>query len=86
MIDGFGHGGIQQAYKILINEFNKTYCRVILIILESSGKELDIDAEKNLTVIRFKSKKLFDIRNIYRFKKIIDKVQPSIIISSIYKS
>ena len=86
VIDGFGHGGIQQAYKILINEFNKTYNRVFLIIIKSGGEELDIDSEKNLTVVRFKSKKLFDIKNIYRFKKIIDEAQPNIIISSIYRS
>lgn len=86
VIDSFGHGGIQQAYKILINEFNKTYSRVFLIIIESGAQELDIDPEKNLTVVRLKSKKLFDIKNINRFKKIIDEAQPNIIISSIYRS
>jgi glycosyltransferase involved in cell wall biosynthesis len=86
VIDGFGHGGIQQAYKILIKEFSKNFNRVFLIIIESGMYELDIEMEKNLTVVRLKSKKLFDIKTMYRFKKIIDKIQPSIIISSIYKS
>jgi len=86
VIDGFGHGGIQQAYKILINEFSKKFSRVFLIIIESGSYELDVNSDRNLTVVRLNSKKLFDIKNIYKFKKIVDEIQPNIMISSIYKS
>jgi glycosyltransferase involved in cell wall biosynthesis len=86
IIDGFGHGGIQQAYKVLIQEFSKSFESVHLVILDSNSNEIEIDKTINLRISRLESKKLMDIVNYIRFKKIIDLEGPCLIISSIYRS
>jgi glycosyltransferase involved in cell wall biosynthesis len=86
VIDGFGHGGIQQVYKVLIREYCKVFDFVFLIIIDSNISDLKIEKIFNLKIIRLESKKLIDFNNFFEFKKIITSIGPSIIIASIYRS
>ena len=63
VIDGFGHGGIQQVYKVLIREYSKVYDLVFLIIIDSNISDLKIEKISNLKIIRLESKKLIDRKN-----------------------
>jgi glycosyltransferase involved in cell wall biosynthesis len=86
VIDGFGQGGIQQAYKVLIREYCRNFERVYLVILQSSELELKIENFPNFEVLRVDSRKLIDISNFIKFRKKIIDINPDIIIASIYRS
>lgn len=86
VIDGFGHGGIQQTYKVLIREYCQVFNEVFLVIIQSTSDELKIDNFDNLMVTKFHGKKLFDIPTFFKFKKLISDIRPNIIISNMYRS
>jgi glycosyltransferase involved in cell wall biosynthesis len=86
VIDGFGQGGIQQAYKVLIREYCRNFERVYLVILQPSEPELKIESFPNFEVLRVNSRKLIDISNFIAFRKKIIDINPNIIIASIYRS
>jgi glycosyltransferase involved in cell wall biosynthesis len=86
VIDGFGQGGIQQAYKVLIREYCRNFERVYLVILQPCELELKIESFPNFEVLRVNSRQLIDISNFIAFRKIIIEVNPNIIIASIYRS
>lgn len=86
VIDGFGQGGIQQAYRILFEEYCKTFGNDYLIIIRTSTVEIEIPYIENLSIIRLNSKNLTDIFNFYKFNRIIHQIKPDFIIASIYRS
>jgi glycosyltransferase involved in cell wall biosynthesis len=86
IIDGFGQGGVQQAYKVLIREYCRNFKHVYLLILQSSDHELEIENFSNFEVLRVNSRKLLDISNFIKFRKKITGLNPDIIIASIYRS
>lgn len=86
VIDGFGQGGVQQAYRILLREYCKKFDNVYLVIVQSSSPEITLPYFHNLTVIRLKCKSLTSIFCFFKFNRIITRIKPDVIIASIYVS
>jgi glycosyltransferase involved in cell wall biosynthesis len=86
VIDGFGQGGIQQAYKVLIDEYCKIFDKVYLIVIQSSPSELQVPDISNLRTVRLQSWGLLDFRTLIKYYKVVKKSDPTIIIASIYRS
>ena len=62
MIDGFKHGGIQQSYKLLINEYVQHFKLVILIVMEVTSEDLNIKQHDNLLIVNLNSNRLLDFK------------------------
>jgi hypothetical protein len=62
LIDGFSHGGIQQAYLLLINEYLSLFNSVILVVANQASSDLIIPKSSKLKVINLNSNKLIDFR------------------------
>jgi glycosyltransferase involved in cell wall biosynthesis len=86
VIDSFSHGGIQQVYKVLIDEYVKTFDSVILIIIQGSISDLKYTNYPNLIVKKLNAKRFLDLKNILRLRKIIKLSKPEIIITSIFRA
>lgn len=86
MIDGFGHGGIQQAYLLLLNEYLEKFNSVILIIAQKSNYDLMIPKSKKLTVINLHSIKLLDLSAVRKLRKLFREIEPKYIICNMYRS
>ena len=86
IIDGFGQGGIQQTYKVLIREYTQTFDEVYLVIIEAEESDLVFESFNNFHIVKFCAKSLIDIPNFIKFWKIIKKIDSNIIISNMYRS
>ncbi len=85
-LDGFGQGGIQQAYKILLAEYSETFDEVYLMIMQSSENELPIEVFENSSILRVEGKCLLDWKSFMRFRRMLVTTKPEIIIASMYRS
>lgn len=85
-IDGFKQGGIQEAYKVLISEYVKSFDHVYLVVIESTAVDLQFDANGRLEIIKLDSKRFLDFRGFLHFRKELLRIHPNIIISSIFRS
>lgn len=86
VIDGFGEGGVQQAYLRLIDEYKLVFKNVYLVILQESESDLPIFSKDNFHVFKLNSPQLCDLLNLIRFFKIVHSVSPQYMIASIYRS
>lgn len=86
VIDGFGYGGIQQAYLALIKEFSKKFKEVYLFVIDAKKDDLEFDFSSNIRKFDFESRKMVDFSNLHNFRKILKELSPEIIISSMYRS
>lgn len=86
VIDSFSHGGIQQVYKVLIDEYVKMFDSVTLIIIQGSISDLKYKNYPNLIVKKLNAKSFLDLKNILRLRKIIKHSKPEIIITSIFRA
>lgn len=86
MIDGFKHGGIQQSYKLLINEYVQHFKLVILIVMEVTSEDLNIKQHDNLLIVNLNSNRLLDFKGWVKLYIIFRRFKPTFIISSIYRS
>lgn len=86
VIDGFGEGGIQQAYISLINEYCDLFDEVYLLVLQATGSDLKFNSKANLQIIRLKATNLVDIFSFVRFFYILHSLKPHYVIASMYRS
>lgn len=86
VIDGFGQGGIQQAYKVLIQEYCLQFSAVFLVIIETEKFELELEHFPNFHIIRFDGKRLLDLSTFKNFRRKIEQINPDIIISNMFRS
>lgn len=86
IVDGFGSGGIQQAYIVLINEYQRSYEHVNLIILATSSKEIPISNTPKLTVFRLNARNFFDLKTFCKFSRLCSHLVPQTFIASIYRA
>ena len=86
LVDGFGQGGIQQAYLILIEEYVSIFNSVTLIVAQKSSSDLGLPLSNNLNVINLNSGKLFDIKAIRHLRKLLVNLKPQFVISNMYRS
>jgi len=86
VIDGFGYGGVQQSYKVLISEYCKVFSSVYLIIIQTSKNELEISNFPNLKTIRIEGRSLFNLKKLLLLRQILYKIKPDFIIASIFRS
>lgn len=85
-LDGFGQGGIQQAYKVLVDEYCKSFEEVYLLVMQSSNFELNLDRSQKITVLRAEGNDLFDWKAFVRFRRFLKNKSPNVIIASMYRS
>ena len=85
-LDGFGQGGIQQAYKILMAKYTETFDEVCLLIMQSSENELSMEEFKNCSILRAEGKSLLDWKSFLRFRRMLSTTKPDVIIASMYRS
>lgn len=85
-LDGFGQGGIQQAYKILMGKYSEMFDEVCLLIMQSSENELPIEEFENSSILRVEGKRLLDWKSFLRFRRMIVATNPDVIIASMYRS
>lgn len=85
-LDGFRHGGTQQAVIHLLPfmcaEFNKAY----LIILQKNQFDLQLPNINNLEILKFNSRKFFDISLFINLLFFFWKIGPDVIIASMFRS
>jgi glycosyltransferase involved in cell wall biosynthesis len=86
VIDGFKQGGGQEVYKLLISAACKEYANVNLIVLETTEDDIEIPILENLTIYKLNSKKILDIQEFRKFRKIINNINDGKVISSFFKS
>ena len=85
-LDGFKHGGTQQAVIHLLPfmcaEFNKVY----LIILQKNQSDLQLPNIDNLEILKFNSPKFLDMPLFIKLLFFFWKVGPDVIITSMFRS
>jgi glycosyltransferase involved in cell wall biosynthesis len=86
IVDGFGEGGVQQAYIRLINEYKLLFSKVYLVVLQATEKDLPFISKDNCQVFKLNSPKLIDCQNFKRFMNIVRTASPQFMIASIYRS
>jgi glycosyltransferase involved in cell wall biosynthesis len=85
-LDGFRHGGTQQAIIHLLPYFCKTFEKVYLIILQQNNSDLRIPSYLNLEIIRFNSNKFNDIRLFKNLLFFFWRSKTDIIIASMFRA
>jgi glycosyltransferase involved in cell wall biosynthesis len=86
LIDGFGHGGIQQAYLQLIKEYIRKSYNVVLVIANRTSKDLNILSSSQLQIFDLNADKLIDVKAIFKLFNIIKETKPEFIIANMFRS
>jgi len=86
MIDGFRHGGIQQAYISLIEEYVKKFAEINVIIASKTKEDLNLPPSNKISVYDLGSAKFIDLKALFKLHQIFKKTKSKIIISNMYRS
>jgi glycosyltransferase involved in cell wall biosynthesis len=86
MVDGFGHGGIQQANLLLITEYIKIFGSVTLIVAKKNYGDLELPESVKFKVIDLKSSKFIDLKALYKLRKFFTINEPDFILANMYRS
>jgi len=85
-LDGFRHGGTQQAILHLLPFMCAEFNKVHLIILQRNSSDLELPNLPNLEVKKLNSKKLLDVQLFIRLIFFFWKEKPDVIVSSMFRS
>jgi glycosyltransferase involved in cell wall biosynthesis len=86
VIDGFKPGGSQQVYLLLISEYVKIFKNVVLVVLESTESDLNLPKYENFQVVFLNSRKMLELKTLFKLKLIFVRTKPSYIMASMYRS
>lgn len=85
-LDGFKHGGTQQAILHLLPFMCIKFEKVYLVILQKNSLDLKIPNYINLEVKKFNSKRFLDLRLFVKLMYFFWKKQPDIVLTSMFRS
>jgi glycosyltransferase involved in cell wall biosynthesis len=85
-LDGFKHGGTQQAILHLLPFMCIEFEKVYLVILQKNSLDLKIPNHINLEVKKFNSKKFLDLQLFVNLMYFFWKKQPDIVLTSMFRS
>ena len=86
IIDSFGNGGIQEVYRILIDEYKKKFNHINLVILQATLNEISINSSHKISIYHLNAKNFFDLIALFRFRTIYINLNSDYYIASIYRA